>query len=250
MILLLRRKRALKRTTWLALLVLSLFFLPASGCAPIENWMASGPKVMPVVPEHCLGAVGIKCQNVVGNVGFITVGSILHDNCCVLNHPNGYFCHNGGSIAVCKPEWNKALRDSLELRQWSTIFTGKVDDITPVPARASDLPTTWETVATSQLAAPDGTELDASDAAFCAAKTFREPPAILARQGFGTCGAGPALGFHWSHFQIFLAMGIAIMVLAVGLIILAGRSSGRSFAPGRWPWRSRRPASRPGAGCW
>jgi hypothetical protein len=154
------------------------------GCTTPANNVSSKP----IQPEYCLGAVGIKCDWVIGGKGIVTVGSILHDNCCLVNYPNGYMCHNGGSQKVCKSEWDKAINDSLKGRTWNAPFLGDQDDIEKIPARSSDLTTTWETAATLKLAAPDGTRLDRSDANFCASKSFQESPEQLKKQAFGTCG--------------------------------------------------------------
>jgi hypothetical protein len=80
-----------------------------------------------------------------------------------------------------------------------------------------------ETAATSKLSAPDGTELDRSDAAFCKSKTFRESPGSLARQGFGTCGAGSTKGITLSSSQVYVGISSVVLVIATWMIFFAGR---------------------------
>jgi PKD repeat protein len=161
--------------------------------------------ILPDIPsQQCVGAEGSQCDNnIFGLVGVkrnrdgsytgtVSVGSILHDNCCIINYPNGRFCNNGGDQSVCEAEWNKALSNSnlrtgrgWKVRSgWGPYDEGEGDDITLVPARNSQPQAEHETRATSRLAAPSGTELDITDEDFCESKIFRRTDA---RRGFGIC---------------------------------------------------------------
>jgi hypothetical protein len=148
-----------------------------------------------IPPQRCVGATGPQCGFLVKHnrdgsfSGFVTVGSILHDNCCIQHYPDGYWCRNGGEDqSVCMDEWKKARSNFLHRRGW-WVKSGwgpyaecQGDDITPVPARKSVPQAEYETAATSRLAAPSGTKLDDTDEDFCQSKTFQKK-----EQGFGIC---------------------------------------------------------------
>lgn len=151
------------------------------------------------VTEYCFGAVGPKCdgapnagvtKNANGTVTMkVSVGSILHDNCCLQyppfeGNPGGKFCngpvsefsHNG----QCVDEWDKAFWNTVsDGRQWDWTFDpGKPADLTVTDARVSRFQdrtlrstryyTGRETTDTRLLKAPAGTALDVGDDAFCA----------------------------------------------------------------------------------
>ena len=145
--------------------------------------------------EYCFGGVGPQCGGAPGapntwsasNNGymmFVSVGSILHDNCCLRN-PAGKWCggtgvdgrnpagegnHNG----TCVREWDKAWFNTLQARQWRVpVNPTTVADLTPAAGRRSVLRegTVYapeEVNASRQYAAPAGTSLDVGDEAFCA----------------------------------------------------------------------------------
>jgi len=153
-----------------------------------ENTNSVGKQTLNKV-EQCFGAVGNQCDGVPlpafldHNIDFkrkenldgsitvgVTVGSILHDICCV-RHPNGKACtgwksplddlpnaHDGHCIA----EWDKAWYNTMMGRGWNHTFgpyqPGQGDDFTQ-PAL---------------LKAPGGTRLDVGDQAYCASGKFRE----------------------------------------------------------------------------
>lgn len=137
-------------------------------------WSAKPVADMLMPPQSCVGAVGPQCGWVgADGVGWVSVGSILHDNCCIQNWPNGFHCNNKGpDQKVCADEWAKAERDFFRWRQWRAQFIRQPDG----------------TRVASRLLAPDGTRLDRTDAAFCESQTFWEEKAMLDLQGFGTCG--------------------------------------------------------------
>jgi hypothetical protein len=153
--------------------------------------------------QCCVGAVGpmcgellatgTKCGDAPGGIKSVSVGSILHDNCCILNYPDGYNCNNGGNNNVCKDEFNKAVKN-FKKREWKAYFSGDPDNISPVPARISNPMHFQETVATSRLSAPAGTKLNKTDADYCQSKSFIEAQEQLAKQNFGTCGGDPWIG--------------------------------------------------------
>lgn len=144
---------------------------------------------------------------------YVTIGSIMHDNCC-LNNPDGYMCGKqgdwvlgGNDNQVCGYEWNKAWYDSLNDRGWEVkmgpyIKGGKTDDLTRAKAREGRIydkngrnkrmwvlhqknpgdkfwkHAIWnnvqETVASRKLKAPKGTKFEfEEDKAFCASGKWR-----------------------------------------------------------------------------
>ena len=152
------------------------------------------PQPTPTIPpQRCVGAVGPQCAWVNNGIGDVSVGSILHDNCCIFNYPNGHMCNNDGDDSIfsyCVPEWNKAVFDKLKGFQWNASFSGEPDNLTKVSARLSDPKSLLETVATSRLKAPEGTKLGVMDWEFCESGTFKDEDQKYA-QGFGTCGPKP-----------------------------------------------------------
>lgn len=173
------------------------------------------------VIERCFGGIGDKCKSQAPPIDFflsangipeayvqpnctlraaVSVGSIMHDNCCV-SYPNGINCRGvpdwkeipGVFTSVpCHREWRKAVYDVLERRYWFETFgpyrgsTGDAGLKTTVPARKAftyggfgvqDQPQQWpgpERPATLRLKAPSGQKLEFQDAAFCASGRFRE----------------------------------------------------------------------------
>lgn len=181
--------------------------------------------------DNCVGAIGVDCDGVpydldFGPVGTITVnlaapvhssggvsviktsvGSILHDLCCIKN-TQGAFCTgtnypidetinlwgNADNSCACIMEWRKAAWNLLRGRYWEASFNEAAfsSDLNAVPGliRESWLPTgsgtnyisyksNWgleENGATAQLCAPSGTKLDCPseddncriDCTFCA----------------------------------------------------------------------------------
>jgi len=168
--------------------------------------------------ERCFGAVGAGCglawDDSLKNkqyVGYgpdtdsdIAVGSIRHDNCC-LNNPSGWACGfaEGASLAdsvspcnnakrQCCTEWNKAVDNKLKGRTWlpkpSPFGPYLANQGTNLNGSQSNVRGYPELPATLLLKAPDGTKLDATDAAYCASGKFMETDATVKSQGFGTCG--------------------------------------------------------------
>ncbi|CAE7264810.1 E3 ubiquitin-protein ligase [Symbiodinium microadriaticum] len=165
--------------------------------------------------DNCVGGTGVDCSGVPYDLDFgvigtlsvnlvapidngdgtvtlkTSVGSILHDLCC-MEHQSGAFCHgsnypigatinalgNTNNDCACLMEWRKAAWNVLRGRYWLAKFTkaAQSQDMTPVPSlqRKSYLPkgsgtnyesykSTWgltERKATSVLCAPEGTRLD------------------------------------------------------------------------------------------
>ena len=143
-----------------------------------------------VQAERCFGAVGSKCEGVAGFAKtsnadgtvnlFVSVGSIMHDNCC-LAHPGGKMCrgNNDDASGLCIKEWDKAVWNSFDGRAWSQTWNpswGGDFRIVNNPRKTSFRlggtnmdrgSTPFETVATRQLMAPRGTNLDVGDETFC-----------------------------------------------------------------------------------
>lgn len=178
---------------------------------PAHGWNAKSGQW-----ERCFGAVGSGCDgvNILGLgapvvhnpngsiTAHVSVGSIMHDNCCYANGPSARWClpgetANAGRVAYdespaghaghCSAEWDKAVYNMRDGRQWTWTFgpygPDGGDNITPVRSRAGQLVYNgrWiqyggsESPATLQLKAPSGTSLDVSDEAFCASGRFRRP---------------------------------------------------------------------------
>ena len=155
--------------------------------------------------EYCFGGVGPMCAGAPGSPNgwsstnnatmmYVSVGSILHDNCC-LRDPQGKWCggvgvdgsgkaeewnHNGN----CVKEWDKAWWNTLDNRQWRV----RIDHGTPSnlslaegrPSRLKDgaVVTREEVAASRQYAAPAGVSVDVGDQAFCASGRATEKRAI------------------------------------------------------------------------
>jgi hypothetical protein len=141
--------------------------------------------------ERCFGGVGPKCEGTMGlgrttnrdgtvNL-YVSVGSIMHDNCC-LAFPEGKMCHgnNDDLSGKCIKEWDKAVWNSFDGRAWSQTFDPNGEpDLTIVKnprttrfrlggTNMSAGSAMFETAATRQLKAPRGQALDVGDEAFCA----------------------------------------------------------------------------------
>lgn len=167
--------------------------------------------------DNCVGGIGVDCDGVPYDLDFgvmgtlsvnlvapvdhpdgvhvtvkTSVGSILHDLCCI-QHPNGAFCHgsnypidetlnllgNADNDCACIMEWRKAAWNVLRGRYWYETFekgagTSNTDPYPYTLERKSYLPTgsgtnylsyksNWgltENYATAALCAPEGTQLD------------------------------------------------------------------------------------------
>ena len=190
-------------------------------------------KIFKLIPlgtavAQCFGGVGAMCEGAPkAHAGrrqsdgkqrlYVSVGSIAHDNCC-LKYPDGVSCKGTNSNnewgVPCKAEWEKALRNTYQGRQWRVTFgeppyvppysiTNYTDDLTfaPAPNRQLGLPIAdtfsppvpnskndsisvlQETVSTHRLAAPSGTRLDWYDVEFCQSKQATYD----VEKGFITC---------------------------------------------------------------
>lgn len=216
--------------------------LVATGLVALTAWAPSGNAVVrtsyPRDPSHgwneksgqwerCFGAVGSGCDGVnIAGLGapvtrnrdgsftaHVSVGSIMHDNCCYANGPSARWCKpnetaDPGRVAYdespaghaghCSAEWDKAVYNMRDGRQWTHTFgpygPEGGDDITPVKSRGGQLVLNgrWityggsESPATRRLAAPSGTSLDVQDEAFCASGHFKSKP--WAPPGIGAWG--------------------------------------------------------------
>ena len=113
--------------------------------------------------QKCFGGSGNQCEEGFGRAdafhpvklnksdctatAYVTIGSIMHDNCCLNNPKEGYMCGksgdnilSGNDQQICGFEWNKAFYDSRDGRGWEVtmgpyIKGGKTDDLTRKPAR-------------------------------------------------------------------------------------------------------------------
>jgi hypothetical protein len=175
--------------------------------------------------EQCFGAIGNGCLG--GGGGFanlittpatdlgggnrrqwVSVGSIMHDNCCRAN-PEGQHCQ-GFSIAqegwgdqqMCVREWRKAFYNSADNRRWQATFGSYPtalfgDNLTTVPGRRGVLHNSigqavarysgLETLSTINLLAPPGTALDTGDDLYCRSGTARYVAPSLANSSYVIC---------------------------------------------------------------
>ena len=95
----------------------------------------------PGEPERCFGGVGTRCKGDAPGApftkdedtcyvyGWMSVGSILHDKCCIETNNTGYSCLalNQGDPNLCKKEWEEAWFNTLcsllfAPRQWQYTF--------------------------------------------------------------------------------------------------------------------------------
>jgi pimeloyl-ACP methyl ester carboxylesterase len=177
--------------------------------------------------ERCFGAVGPGCEGA-PNAGVVqhpdgsitasvAVGSILHDNCCLRNGPDGVWCGGiGKAIAYdelsiqqhvfghCSQEWSKAVYNVRDNRMWRVTFSPYNkpleggDDLSQTANRHAKMSvansplfvdyTGGETLATRALLAPPGTVLDIDDVAFCRSGEFSERHDIVIGIGrWGKC---------------------------------------------------------------
>lgn len=98
-------------------------------CPPCGSCNFSSDKY---APERCFGGVGNRCEGVLGAPmtkdkdnckvhGYMSVGSILHDRCCI-EHRNGVMCggdgtekctdSDGNEINCCQEEWDEAFANT------------------------------------------------------------------------------------------------------------------------------------------
>ncbi len=109
--------------------------------------------------ERCFGGIGVQCQGIpvfaeFSNdpdnclvTGWMSVGSILHDRCCVATNNAGYSCSglNQGNRRLCRREWQEAWDNTQctalgAVRQWPHTWgpypTGNTGDDTNADLRA------------------------------------------------------------------------------------------------------------------
>jgi hypothetical protein len=151
--------------------------------------------------EYCFAGVGPQCAGAPGapvrlrSTGtyamMVSVGSILHDNCCLRN-PAGKWCGGTGVDGVnkaeegnhngqCVKEWDKAWWNTIDRRQWEVAVNTTVPgNLTPAPGRLASrkdgtMETIEEVVQSRLYSAPAGTSLDRGDEAFCASGRASAP---------------------------------------------------------------------------
>jgi len=83
--------------------------------------------------ERCFGGVGKQCEgapsasflkdeNTCCFSGWMSVGSILHDQCCVLSGNTGVQCAKDNGGLACGALFTEAVCDALAGRQWPHVF--------------------------------------------------------------------------------------------------------------------------------
>lgn len=148
--------------------------------------LANGFNVMPVeveLPcdfsnqngiERCFGGIGRGCNGVpvVASFtkdpetckvqGWMSVGSILHDKCCIATDNTGVMCAHWDGSNTCQDEWDEAMENTVctmtgAPRQWSVTFGpypfGNTGDFGDVPQ--------------ASLKAPVGTRVNLDNVGYC-----------------------------------------------------------------------------------
>lgn len=175
--------------------------------------------------EKCFGSVGAQCGGVAvpftslpfgtgipslqsdgSLLGWVSVGAIQHDLCC-LDNPNGLHCSGldpigdaltnighmlpfaNGEYPACFFEWKKAVYNNRDARNWQARFgsysANSSDDLSRLPGRATTLfgigdsaspirINRNETRSSRRLMAPEGIALDLGDEAYCASGRFKQ----------------------------------------------------------------------------
>jgi hypothetical protein len=156
-------------------------------------------------PETCFGAVGPKCDKLIGldscpqGWQAVSVGSLVHDTCChhceegtycssVLSadplswtsymYSNRSFQDDVAKDYPCTLEWRKAVWNLLDKRSWCAPQSAEESDMALAPGnRKYDTTTYWgflkerrtlqNVKATAGLCAPNGTSLDCLDCSVC-----------------------------------------------------------------------------------
>jgi len=114
---------------------------------------SSQPKI-----EKCFGGIGVQCNEISSAIpfvkdettclvtGWMSVGSILHDQCCLKTKNTGYSClvlFQGSN--KCKQDWNEAMSNTVctglgaprqWINTWGPYFTGTAGDNTAKALRA------------------------------------------------------------------------------------------------------------------
>jgi hypothetical protein len=114
-------------------------FTPVPNCSHCSFSSATGQ------PERCFGGVGVRCEGIAVVApftkhddtclvdGWMSIGSILHDRCCLATGNAGYSCAalNQGDKRLCKKEWDEAWSNTqctalgpalAAPRQWQRVF--------------------------------------------------------------------------------------------------------------------------------
>jgi hypothetical protein len=176
--------------------------------------------------EQCFGAIGNGCLGAGGGFAnlittpatdlgngyrrqWVSVGSIMHDNCCRAN-PEGQHCQGFSQSQegwsddrACVREWRKAFYNSFDQRRWQATFGPypsplTTDSLTQVTGRRGVLHNNLgqavarysgvETLSSINLQAPPGTVLDTGDEVYCRSGTARwYPPADAASSSYIVC---------------------------------------------------------------
>jgi hypothetical protein len=217
------------------------YYAPAPFSTPSEAAAKFG--LSRANPEQCFGGVGDKCEGGIPlaysevqprwvryftlpddtQMGImelgVAVGSILHDNACLVNR-SGLNCSGVGPGDLVKTgsypagmEWNKAAWNVLDTRNWRERFgpypvnkderrRSWYDDLRPMPSREAWMApvlsmftvpsqteryTGGETKASRRLKAGAWRTLDGKDQQFCASATFRQKGETPLKAPWGIC---------------------------------------------------------------
>jgi PKD repeat protein len=147
--------------------------------------------------EKCFGGVGIQCEgvNLVGFPvvsfkkdertckvnGWMSIGSILHDKCCITSGNTGVMCANPDGSDTCQKEWDEAVMNTacskqrISPRQWAVTFGPyfygtEGDDVTKA------------------LTAPSGAKVNPEYQYLCQSGTCRVNNKGVTILNFDTCG--------------------------------------------------------------
>jgi len=119
---------------------LIILFLILSCSNKVENNSSCNFSSNTSEPERCFGGVGDRCKGIFLLApmslnyetctvdGYMSIGSIEHDKCCIKTLNKGKHCaFPEKNTKLCSKEWDKAVADTLcssigIQRQWKVVF--------------------------------------------------------------------------------------------------------------------------------
>jgi len=176
----------------LFLIIFLLFILSCSEPYPLKSSCNFSSNTNE--PERCFGGIGDRCNKGVFLLapmilnhksctvsGYMSIGSIEHDKCCIKTLNKGYKCaFPEENTKKCIKEWNKAVEDTFYSslganRQWKVTFG-------PYPANNSGDYTS------RNFYAPQNTKVDFKYKKYCqyGCKKDKEGKIILSQDICGT----------------------------------------------------------------
>lgn len=124
-----------------SLYLIILLFLVSACSGSLPNHTSCNFSSNTDEPERCFGGVGDRCKNGIFILapmtldydtctvnGYMSIGSIEHDKCCIKTSNKGHKCaFPEENTKLCVKEWDKAVQDTLcsnigMQRQWKEVF--------------------------------------------------------------------------------------------------------------------------------